>query len=104
MNEQIELGADIHSGDGGYSIGTQEEYEKFAKKRIESRIQGLIKKATIRVNNPLLNSDGKIVRDDWEEGVSMSKLVELVARECMDICGRDSLDYRYIKEHFGITE
>lgn len=104
MNEQIELGADIHAGDGGYSIGTQEEYEQFAKKRIESRIQGLINRATIRVNNPLVNSDGKIICDDWVEGVSMSKLVELVARECMGICGKDSLDYQYIREHFGIQD
>jgi hypothetical protein len=33
MNEQIKKGADIHSGDGGYSIGTQERYEEFAKNR-----------------------------------------------------------------------
>ena len=30
---QIMAGAEIHSGDGGYSIGTQEKYEEFVKKR-----------------------------------------------------------------------
>ena len=31
MNEQIKAGAEIHSGDGGYSIGTQEKYEEMYK-------------------------------------------------------------------------
>lgn len=30
---KIIAGADIHAGDGGYSIGTQEEYEKFVAER-----------------------------------------------------------------------
>jgi hypothetical protein len=33
MNEQVKAGADIHAGDGGYSIGTQEHYEEFERKR-----------------------------------------------------------------------
>jgi hypothetical protein len=33
MNKQIKAGADIHAGDGGYSIGTQERYEEFARER-----------------------------------------------------------------------
>ena len=28
----IKAGADIHAGDGGYTEGTQEEYEKFVVK------------------------------------------------------------------------
>ena len=48
-------------------------------------IDQLVKLATIRVNNPLLNSDGKVILDDWDEGVSMSKLIELTVMECMDI-------------------
>lgn len=31
--ENIKRGADIHGGDGGYSIGTEEEYNKFREKR-----------------------------------------------------------------------
>ena len=31
--EQITAGADIHAGDGGYGIGTQEAYDEFVKKR-----------------------------------------------------------------------
>jgi hypothetical protein len=36
MNERIEniiVGADYHAGDGGYRIGSQEDYEKFVERR-----------------------------------------------------------------------
>lgn len=34
--ENIKAGADIHAGDGGYGIGTQEKYEEFVKVRNQS--------------------------------------------------------------------
>ena len=43
MNEQIKAGADIHAGDGGYSEGTQEQYDAFVKVRNKSLAQGRIK-------------------------------------------------------------
>lgn len=79
-------------------------------------IDQLIKLATIRVNNPLVNSDGKVVCDDWQEGVSMSKLIELTVRECIGICMKNQFDgaenynngsvssAEFIKEHFGVQE
>jgi len=36
--------------------------------------------------------------------VFIEKFAELIVKECMGICGKDSLDYRYIKEHFGVKE
>lgn len=36
MNKNIKAGADIHAGDGGYSLGTQEAYDEFAKMRNKS--------------------------------------------------------------------
>lgn len=36
MNDNIKAGADIHAGDFGYSIGTQEKYEEFVKRRNQS--------------------------------------------------------------------
>jgi hypothetical protein len=30
------------------------------------------------------------------------KFAELIVRECANVCGKDTLDYRYIKEHFGV--
>lgn len=32
----VMVGADIHAGDGGYSIGTQEAHDEFVKKRNEA--------------------------------------------------------------------
>lgn len=32
-HQQIKAGAEIHAGDGGYRIGTQEGYEAFVKAR-----------------------------------------------------------------------
>ncbi len=55
---------------------------------MNEKIDALVKKAIIRVNNPILNSDGKIVVDDWEEGVSISILAELIIKECADLCDR----------------
>lgn len=45
---------------------------------MNERIKLFTKQATIRVNNPFVNSDGKVVCDDWEEGVSLSKFAELI--------------------------
>lgn len=36
FKDEIEVGADIHAGDGGYSIGTKEAYEAFVKIRNKS--------------------------------------------------------------------
>lgn len=77
-------------------------------------IDQLIKLATIRVNNPIVNSDGKVVCDDWQEGVSMSKLIELTVRECAKVLD-DKLsnpngasmaycDSSDLLEHFGVEE
>ena len=32
-DESIKVGAEIHAGDGGYEIGTQEAFDEFIKKR-----------------------------------------------------------------------
>jgi hypothetical protein len=36
MKDNIKAGSDIHAGDGGYSIGTQEKYDEFVKVRNQS--------------------------------------------------------------------
>jgi hypothetical protein len=36
FKDEIEAGADIHAGDGGYSISTKEAYEAFVKIRNKS--------------------------------------------------------------------
>ena len=73
-------------------------------------IQQFIDQATIRVNNPIVNSKGEVVCDSWETGVSMSKLVELVVNECAGIAKqfhKNNKDYDAslaIKQHFGVEE
>ena len=82
---------------------------------MNERIDALVKKATIRVNNPILNTDGEIVVDDWEEGISISKFAELIVRECIGIVEKNESDMHYdngmypvhptvceIKKHFGV--
>lgn len=94
---------------------------------MNDKIDALVKKATIRVNNPILNSDGKIVVDDWEEGVSISMLAELIIKECLTVVKSNiygpngKYDYSYSDEdlaadsraetiyeqivyHFGVKE
>jgi hypothetical protein len=91
MKDNIEAGSDIHAGDGGYSEGTQEAYEEFAKARnqslAKSKIDRLAEQAMISVNNPTVNTDGKVVCDNWERGISISLFAELIVRECALIAG-----------------
>ena len=48
MNENIKAGANIHAGDGGYSIGTKEKHDEFVKGRNQSLGQMRIKEIAIQ--------------------------------------------------------
>jgi hypothetical protein len=82
---------------------------------MNERIRELAKQATIRVNNPTVNSNGEVICDNWEEGVSLSKFAELIVRECAELTRWKEFDmsveqrirlrvYQDIKEHFGVEE
>lgn len=81
---------------------------------MNQRIEELKKQAMIRVNTPTVNSDGKVICDNWEEGISLSKFAELVVRECIEVCKSrvGNSDYNTgrmhcasdLKEHFGVEE
>jgi hypothetical protein len=75
---------------------------------MNQRYQELAQQAMIRVNNPILNTDGEIVVDDWEEGISISKFAELIVQECMLVVGDGTVDgeiyHDRIKYHFGVEE
>lgn len=76
---------------------------------MNERIKELAEQATIRVNNPFVNSDGKVVCDDWEERVSLSKFAELIVRECAGkvdwiLAEGGKTQGDLIKEHFGVEE
>jgi hypothetical protein len=72
---------------------------------MNERIKELAKQATVKVNNPFVNSDGEVVCDSWEEGISIQKFAELLIKECGEIAVLG--DPRYsaqhnIHKHFGV--
>jgi len=113
MNDNIKIGADIHAGDGGYSIGTQEKYDEFAKGRNQSlgkmRIEELMYRA------------GLTAQGCWDEmgdyeHKAIERFAELIVRECAglfpNVYVEIETDYGhtpviasdYIKKHFGVKE
>lgn len=74
---------------------------------MNERHERLAKFAMIRVNNPFVNSDGKVICDDWEEGISISKFAELIVRDCALTAGLMEQDGRKgigaaILDNYGI--
>ena len=115
MNENIKAGSDIHSGDGGYSLGTKEDYDEFVKGRNQSlgklRIQELADEA-----DKLASAENKYYGlIEYSE-----KFAELIVRECTDIIEnlppgyrdyRDQIEDAFriasiveIKQRFGVRE
>ena len=111
-SENIKAGADIHAGDGGYSIGTQEKYDEFVKSRNQSLIEKLTGQALDRA-----------VPETWttlshEQLGKFSKVLsELIVKECIGVVegGRFLHDQAptaifarecsgAIKRHFGVEE
>ena len=82
---------------------------------MNKRIDELTRQATVRVNSPIVNSDGKVVCDNWKECVSLSIFHDLIIKECAkwiedarddagDFIG-DSFYWTHImKKHFGVEE
>ena len=112
MNDNIKAGADIHAGDGGYSIGTKEGYEAFAKVRNQSlakaRIKELAREAGGEFYEGFAGSTNfvKFAENDLE------KFAELIVRECLNQCYNRGMNDElyagqlkaatYIEEHFGV--
>ena len=110
MNERIKAGADIHAGNGGYEIGTQEKYEAFVKVRNKSLARARIRE--------LWEEAAKTTQgDSWEEQTKfMEKFAELIVRECKkaidptgDLTSISEAGWRkacmkMIDEHFRVEE
>jgi hypothetical protein len=109
MNKQIKAGADIHAGDGGYSEGTQEQYDAFVKVRNKSLAQGRIR----------LLAEQAGFKTNWQhedvQAIKMArfeKFAELIVRECGEVAYKAYWDdpeavrgihiQEQIKRHFGI--
>ena len=101
-------GSDHHSGDGGYSLGTQEKYTEFVKGRNHS-----IGKARIRL---LAEQAGMNIVDDKFStyGKFAEKFAELIVRECAKalddkLANPNGASMAYcdgsdLLEHFGVEE
>lgn len=107
MNENIKAGADIHAGDGGYSEGTQEEYEKFVKIRNQSLIKARIREFEKQSGLEIYGLGAR--RDRWE--ATMEKFTLLVVAECGQALNpmlRDMISrgqgVELINKHFGVEE
>ena len=109
MNDNIKAGADIHSGDGGYSVGTKEKYDEFIKGRNQSLGKMRVK--------ALINKVGTDVSGKWVGIDNVELLAELIVRECVGVIegGRFLHDQAptalfakecsgAIKKHFGVEE
>jgi hypothetical protein len=111
MNDNIKVGADIHAGDGGYSLGTKEKYDEFVKGRNQSlgkmRIRELAEEATTYIEPTSNSGEGWIFDKE--------KFAELIVKECCDVLQTETIrhdGYGYnqgflhkkIKQHFGVEE
>lgn len=102
MKDNIKTGADIHAGDGGYSIGTQEKHDEFVK----------LRSGTMTAMEKLMYDSGLTAQGCWDQMDSydkdaIMKLSELIVREClskMKDCDGD-LDFAIwnIKKEFGVN-
>jgi hypothetical protein len=113
----IKSGADIHAGDGGYSLGTQEKYDEFVKGRNQSLDKTRIKKLSLQSANDiadLFNPDFFDDRMVYDVAQINKKFAELIVRECAnmaesfhhhqyDFTGNLEL-HEFIKAHFGVEE
>lgn len=106
MNENIKVGADIHAGDGGYKLGTEEEYNKFASIRNQSlakmRLRELIERA--RKNEPY---ECHMTKEQW-----LMTFAELIVKECAVLAARYNESIyppapyvdTYILKEFGVEK
>lgn len=118
MNNNIKAGADIHSGDGGYSEGTQEKYRAFVKNR--NQMNDRIKEITGQVLDELVPETWTALGYDKIKEIQY-RTAELIVRECLSV-GEDVANAdgegpwfegyisgveevnRRIKQHFGVEE
>jgi hypothetical protein len=105
MNENVKVGADINAGDGGYSIGTPEEYEAFVQGRNQSLTRLRIREFTRVSRLDVYGLGAKQI--PWED--TLERYTHLVVAECAKIADQHTHDgdfdiAKLIKQHFGVEE
>ena len=102
MNKNIKAGADIHAGDGGYSVGTKEKHDEFVKGRNQS-----LGKMQIR---ELMLGAGTDISGKWMGVDHAEKFAELIIRECAEFANEHNEEVegvtlgvgQALKKHFGV--
>ena len=108
MNKDIKAGSDIHAGDGGYSEGTQEEYENFAKIRNQSLLKMRLREFEKASGLEIYGLGAK--RVPWE--AAMEKFAELIVRECAEFANEHNEELegvtlgvgQALKKQFGVED
>ena len=101
MNKRINAGADIHAGDGGYEISTQEKYEAFVKVRNKSLAQARIRELAEQAGiNCVVPTAGTLEYPSKGEVNHLKSFAELIVRECASKVTRN--EALNILEHFGV--
>jgi hypothetical protein len=95
LNDNIKTGAAIHAGDGGYSEGTQEEYEKFVKIRNHSLVKARLKEFEKQSGLEIYGLGAK--QERWEKTVE--KFAELIVAECAEFTFKYTSDEKNIQEY-----
>lgn len=65
--KNIIAGADIHAGDGGYQIGTQEKYDEFVKARNQSLQGSKVKTVQYKNHNLATSSQAYELWETWKK-------------------------------------
>jgi hypothetical protein len=107
MNKQIKASAEIHSGDGGYSVGTQEKYNEFVKNRnrsMNNRIKELAEQAGF-TEGGYESDEGPWIGPEFNK----EKFAELIVRDVVEqIITQERTDGEWyqtdIFKHFGVEE
>lgn len=107
MNENIKAGADIHAGDGGYSVGTQEECDEFVKGRSKSVAQERIRELAEQCRYETYGVNSELLASWFDEEKFAELLLKDASRfveDTFDFCGDEIIIAERIRERYGITE
>jgi hypothetical protein len=108
MDKNMKAGSDLHAGDGGYSVGTQEKYDEFVKGRNQSlgklRIKELEKQCwSHRVDGVLVDGHLHFDSQKFAELIVAKVLDEVATRAFVsgDRAWSDDVDRPWIELEFG---
>lgn len=107
IDKNIKAGAEIHAGDGGYSIGTQEKYEEFVKIRNQSLRESKIRALIAEVGGDSYDEDGEELVPVLV-GHQIQEFVELIIKETLQVA-RAGIEYGdgmedAVYKYFGVEE